>query len=75
MAMARKRDRCGDYYTPDALLMKNAGGRVNAIRLMDLKYADGMLDQQRKLYDLCPSCLYSLEQWLYGKEDRDGGNI
>ena len=75
MAMARKCDRCGDYYTPDALFMKNAGGRVNAIRLMDLKYADGMLDQQRKLYDLCPSCLYSLKQWLYGKEDQDGGDV
>ena len=75
MAMARKCDRCGDYYMPDALLMKNAGGRVNAIRLMDLKYEDGMLDQQRKLYDLCPSCLYSLKQWLYGKEDQDGGDV
>lgn len=75
MAMARKCDRCGRLYVPEARIVNEAGGRVNAIRLMDLKYADGMLDQQRKLYDLCPVCLYSLEQWLYGKEDRDGGNI
>ena len=75
MAMARKCDRCGDYYTPDALLMKNAGGRVNAIRLMDLKYADGMLDQQRKQFDLCLRCVRGLELWLYIKEDQDGGDI
>lgn len=48
MAMARKCDRCGDYYTPQARHIPSVGGTVNAIRLMDLKYSEGMTDQQRK---------------------------
>lgn len=75
MALARKCDRCGDYYTPDSRIIEKAGGRVNAIRLMDLKYADGMLDQQRKQFDLCPRCVRELELWLYIKEDQDGGDV
>ena len=67
MSLARKCDRCGDYYTPEAKIIKEAGGRVNAIRLMDL--------QQRKLYDLCPRCLYELEIWLYEREDHNGGDV
>lgn len=75
MSMARKCDRCGRLYVPEARIVKGAGGRVNAVRLMDLKYSDGMIDQQRKLYDLCPVCLYSLEKWLYEKEDQNGGDL
>lgn len=69
MAMARKCDRCGDYYTP------RMGETVNAIRLMDLKYANGVIDRQRKQFDLCPRCVRELELWLYIKEDQDGGDV
>lgn len=75
MAMARKCDRCGDYYTPQARHNPSMGGTVNAIRLMDLKYADGVIDQQRKQFDLCPRCVRELELWLYIKEDQDGGDV
>lgn len=75
MAMARMCDRCGKFYIPESRIIKEAGGKVNAIRLVDLRYTDGFADQNRKLYDLCPSCLYQLEAWLYGKEDQDGGEL
>ena len=75
MSLARKCDRCGDYYTPESRIMKEAGGRVNAIRLMDIRYTEGMIDQQRKMYDLCPRCLYELERWLHEREDQDGREL
>lgn len=75
MSLARKCDRCGDYYEPESRHIPNLGGTVNAIRLMDLKYTNGMYDQPCKLYDLCPRCLYELEIWLHEREDHDGRKL
>ena len=49
MAMARMCDRCGKFYIPESRIIKEAGGKVNAIRLVDLRYTDGFADQNRKL--------------------------
>lgn len=70
MALARKCDRCGKLYVPESRIIKEAGGRVNAIRLMDISYRDGFNNSDRKLYDLCPDCLYELQKWLYGEEGK-----
>lgn len=70
MSLAKKCDRCRDYYEQKNISFKKE--RVNGIALIDRKVSNEA-HFNRIVYDLCPKCLNSLVIWLEGesKEDED----
>lgn len=74
MSLARKCDRCGEYFGDDETVHFRCGS-VNAIRLLEMDQVTPNRGQGRKLYDLCPKCLIELRYWLGEKEDQDGRKL
>lgn len=60
MALARKCDRCGDFYVPET--RKVNGDDCNAITLINRDLSNKYY--ANRSYDLCPNCLDSLLKWL-----------
>lgn len=63
MALAKRCDRCGDYYTNYGVSTPKKEGRVNSVVLRQTN-EKGELERNVKLYELCPCCMVSLFNWL-----------
>lgn len=60
MSLARKCDRCGNFYIPKS--HRSGGGEFNAITLIDRTLSNKYYEN--RTYDLCPNCSESLINWL-----------
>lgn len=63
MALAKRCDRCGEFYEPYDKLTPDKSSRVNAIRLASFN-SDGTLHLNVRNYDICPYCMDSFFHWL-----------
>ena len=70
MSLAKKCDRCGEYYTHKDVDIY--GCKINAISLLD-REINNSGHMTRNIVDLCPTCLESLDKWLKcEKEEKEG---
>lgn len=61
--LAKKCDRCGEYYDKYHDLSPIAKGKTNGIILVDYDDDDKTFSS-RKYIDLCPRCLTDFESWM-----------
>ena len=64
MGLAKKCDRCGNLY--ESKDMDVCGAIVNGLSLIDRDKQNSRVFG-RKYFDLCPECLFSLDNWLKNK--------
>ena len=71
--LAKKCDRCGEYYDIYHYLSPIAKGKANGIILVDDDNDNDNTCISRKYIDLCPKCLNILVDWLAydEKENKD----
>ena len=68
----RRCDRCGVAYDPKAQVINVCDVKVNAIKTGCFYYIYyGGSFSNGIVYDLCPDCLKSLENWLKNKAPAD----
>lgn len=60
MALARKCDRCGNFYNPN--ISRTNKGEFNALKLINRYLTDDFYSI--RIYDLCSDCLDSFIKWL-----------
>lgn len=71
--LAKKCDRCGEYYDNYHNLLSIAKARANGIALIDIDDAtEGYLE--RKYIDLCPNCLNDFQSWMTKVSERGIAN-
>lgn len=66
MALAKKCDRCGDFYIPEVIRVqgiKGGGTNFNAFMLIDRDSANNSYTN-RGYVDLCPNCLKEFGEWF-----------
>lgn len=62
--LAKKCDRCGEYYDIYHYLSPIAKGKANGIILVDDDNDNDNTCISRKCIDLCPKCLTNFESWM-----------
>lgn len=71
--LAKKCDRCGEYYDRYHHLSPIAYDNANGIVLADFN-DDNVTYRNRKSIDLCPRCLNDFESWMTKTPERSIAN-
>lgn len=71
--LAKKCDRCGEYYDRYHYLSPIAKGKINGIVLADVD-DDHNTYCNRKSIDLCPRCFTDFESWMTKIPERGDTN-
>ncbi len=71
--LAKKCDRCGEYYDKYHNLSQIGKAKVNGIILADYD-DDDKTYSNRKDIDLCPRCLNDFESWMTKVPERGDAN-
>ena len=67
MALARKCDRCGNFYNP--YISRTIKGDFNALKLINCYLTNDFYSN--RIYDLCPDCLDSFIKWLNNENQKE----